>query len=56
MSDKQKRPSEKAPPKDQQEMQRKATDTPDGKRGIEAEELHRQSGHRVGDQGSHTRH
>jgi hypothetical protein len=56
MSEKQKRPSDKAPPEDQQQMQRKSTDKPDGKRGLEDEELHRQSGHRVGDQGRHTRH
>ena len=56
MSEKQKHPSGKSPPKDQQQMQRKSTDNPDGKRGLEDEELHRQSGHRVGDQGSHKRH
>ena len=55
MNKKQKIPSAQTPPKDQQQMQRKATDAPDGKRGIEDEELHRQSGHRVGDQGTHKR-
>ena len=55
MSDKQKIPPQQQPPKDQQRMQRQATDRPDGKRGQEDPELHRQSGHRVGDQGAHKR-
>jgi hypothetical protein len=55
MSDKQKIPLNQQAPKDQQQMQHKSTDTPDGKRGIEDQELHRQSGHRVGDQGTHKR-
>jgi hypothetical protein len=55
MSEKQKVPLNKKPPKDQQQMQRQSTDQPDGKRGMEDQELHRQSGHRVGDQGAHKR-
>ena len=55
MSEKQKIPRDKQPPHDQQVLQRKATDAPHGKRGIEDQELHRQSGHRVGDQGAHKR-
>ena len=55
MSEKQKIPLNQQPPKDQQQMQRQSTDQPGGKRGIEPEELHRQSGHRVGDQGAHKR-
>lgn len=51
MNEKQKIPSQKDAPKDQQQMRDQATDRPDGKRGIEDQELHRQSGHRVGDQG-----
>ena len=55
MNKKQKIPSQKQPPKDQQQMGRQSTDAPDGKRGIEDQELHRQSGHRVSDQGTHKR-
>lgn len=55
MSEKQKIPLNQQAPKGQQQMQRKSTDKPSGKRGIEDEELHRQSGHRVGDQGAHKR-
>jgi hypothetical protein len=55
MNKKQKLPSQQQPPKDQQQMDRKATDNPDGKRGMEDQEMHRQSGHRVGDQGTHKR-
>ena len=54
-SEKQKIPLDTQAPRDQQVLQRKSTQTPDGKRGIEDEELHRQSGHRVGDQGAHKR-
>lgn len=43
-------------PHEQDAMQRKATDRPGDKRGIEAEEQHRQGGQRVPDQGRHTRH
>ena len=55
MSEKQKIPLNQPAPRDQQQMQRKATDAPGGTRGSEAEEIHRQSGHRVGDQGTHKR-
>ena len=55
MNEKQKIPSKQQAPKDQQRMQHRATDRPDGKRGMEDQELHRQSGHRVGDQGTHQR-
>ena len=55
MSEKQKIPLDKQAPRDQQVLQRKSTQTPDGKRGIEDQEMHRQSGHRVGDQGAHKR-
>lgn len=55
MNEKQPIPSQKQAPKDQQTMQDKATDRPGGTRGMEDQELHRQSGHRVGDQGSHGR-
>ena len=53
---KQQTPSQQPPPQDQQQMQRKAQNRPDAKRELEGEEAHQQSGHRVGDQGTHTRH
>ena len=55
MNEKQKLPSQQDAPKDQQQMRDQSTDRPDGKRGMEDQELHRQSGHRVGDQGAHKR-
>jgi hypothetical protein len=55
MNKKQKLPSQKDAPHDQQQMRDQSTDRPDGKRGMEDQELHRQSGHRVGDQATHKR-
>lgn len=55
MNQKQKLPPQQDAPKDQQRMRDQSTERPDGKRGIEDQELHRQSGHRVGDQGAHKR-
>lgn len=55
MSEKERVPLNQQAPKAQQQIQRKSTDKPGGKRGIEAEEVHRQSGHRIGDQGTHKR-
>ena len=55
MNKKQPIPSQKQAPKDQQKMQDKAHERPGGERVVDSEEMHRQSGHRVGDQGTHKR-
>lgn len=55
MNEKQKLPSQKDAPQEQQRMREQSTDRADGKRGMEDQDLHRQSGHRVGDQGAHKR-
>ena len=55
MNKKQPIPSQKQAPKDQQAMQDKAGKTQGGERVVDSEEMHRQSGHRVGDQGTHKR-
>ena len=49
MSEKQKRPLDKQPPPAQQREIAQTNKT--GRRGIEAEEQHRQGGNRVSDQG-----
>ena len=55
MNRKQQIPSQQQPPKDQQQMQHKASQTPGGERVVDGQEMHRQSGHRVGDQRNHKR-
>ena len=55
MNKKQPIPSQKQAPKDQQTMQDKARTKDDGERVVDGQEMHRQSGHRVGDQGVHKR-
>jgi len=55
MNKKQQIPSQKQAPKDQQAMQQKAHQKSGGERVVDSEEMHRQSGHRVGDQGTHKR-
>jgi hypothetical protein len=57
MSDKQKQPVQKDAPKDQQKLANKhgAKDGSerDSGAGLDQAEVHRQSGHRVSDQGTH---
>ena len=59
MSDKQKQPLQQDAPKDQQGLSN-ATGAKDGRErdagaGVDDAEYHRQSGHRVSDQGTHKR-
>jgi hypothetical protein len=57
MSDKQKQPVQKDAPKSQQGLGGQAKGNPGkGSEGVDGAELHRQSGHRVSDQGTHKRH
>lgn len=60
MSDKQKQPLPRDVPKDQQGLAGKARGDQgkesDRGAGIDDAEYHRQSGHRVSDQGTHKRH
>jgi hypothetical protein len=59
MSDKQKQPVQKDAPKDQQKLDNKhgakAGSERDASAGLDQAEVHRQSGHRVSDQGTHKR-
>lgn len=55
MNKKQKIPSQQSPPKDQAVQASKSTGNPGGRAGKDDSVLHRQGGHRVGDQGTHKR-
>ena len=55
MSDKQKRPLPKAAPDESKGMEAKMHQSDKFRRGIEAEEEHRQGGNKLSDQGRHKR-